>query len=127
VADPRTDLAATLRTGLSTAGVPANVYAYPPEGPVAPAVVIAPAAPYRTDMEYNLERWGFDLLVLVQRHTDPAAAYAALDALVTAVRRVLRAVGGLTWGGVSLVGQTQPIGGVEYLSATCPVAITTEG
>jgi len=124
MATPRQDLAALLRAGL---GSSATVYAFPPEQPVAPCVVIAPSAPYRNDIAYGSERWGFDLLALVPRQQDPDVAYTALDTLVTNVRAVLRSVAGATWGGVTLVGQTQPVGGVEYLSATCPVAVTTEG
>jgi len=127
MADPRGELATALREGLSLAGVEANVYAFPPEGPVAPAVAIAPGTPYRGDLAYDRERWGFDLLVLVARQTNPDAAYTALDTLVSGVRSVVRGLSGATWGGVSLVGQTPPVGGVEYLSATCPVAMTTEG
>lgn len=123
MANPRAELAALLRAGLSPG---ANVYGYPPEAPVAPAVVIAPSAPYRADLAYGRESWRFDLLVLVGRQTNPDSAYTALDDLVTAVRRLMRGIAGATWGGTTLVGQTQPVGGVEYLSATCPVALTTE-
>ena len=123
MANPRADLAAALRAGLSGC----NVYAFPPEAPVAPAVVIAPSAPYRADLAYARESWRFDLLALVARQTSPDAAYTALDDLVSAIRVVVRDIAGTTWGGVTLVGQTQPVGGVEFLSATCPVALTTEG
>ena len=125
MSNPRVDLATALGADPELIGWTA--YAFPPEAPVAPAIVITPASPYRTDQTYaDRESWGLELLLLVTRSGEPGAAYLELDRGASHVRRIVRALSGATWGGVQAVGPTEERGGVSYQSARCAVSISSK-
>ena len=115
---PRYALAEAIRQVLG-AGV--AVYPYPPEVVSAPAVVLVPRSPYRTDASYQTEQWSFGLLVLILRPGDTEAGYLQLDVLIAGVREAVKGQARAVWEGVDAVGSTVPVGGVEYLSANCQV------
>ena len=121
MSSPRSRLADALRVELAGAGV--NVYAAPPDVLAVPAIVIAPATPYRRDTAMTRELWAFDLLALVTRPTDPAASFDALDELIGVVRATILAMPGATWAGAQSIGDTLPVGGITYLSAVCSAEI----
>jgi hypothetical protein len=100
-----------------------TVYAYPPEAPAAPALVITPRSPYRVGDVYGVERYQLTILVLLPRAADVEASYARLDRLCDATRAAILDLEGATWNGVQSIGPTQPVGGVEYLSAACDVDV----
>ena len=116
---PRDQLAVQLRAVLAPA---VTVYSFPPEVVRAPAVVLVPRSPYRSDDTYGTERWALTALCLIVRAGDVQAGWDALDVLVSDVRAVVKAQPRAVWEGADNAGNTVPVGGVEYLSATCQVS-----
>jgi hypothetical protein len=114
----REDLANALASAF---GADVAVYRQPPDVISVPAVVVMPGSPYQTVGTACAREVNLDLVAFVAR-TDEEAAYDNIDLLLDAIYDAMKTVPvNAAWQQASVVGPTEEIGGVSYLSATVSV------
>lgn len=120
-AEARAAVAASLATALGDGW---TVYAQPPEGVNAPAVVLSPGEPYRASTAYRTEDLALRAVLLLQ-----VAAIGSLDLLDEATDIVIGALlkqDAVAVRQVGSVGLVQEVGGVSLLSATIDLVVSIE-
>ena len=100
-----------------------TVYASPPEGTNAPAVVLAPDSPYRVRSTVCNEEVRLTGTVLIQRNAS-TAGLDALDDVCTTVRAAIHQSSVMAVvEAVRDIGLIEEVGGVEYLAASLSITV----